>query len=125
MSHGITLAQALQTVTGLSLVDLENEWRAFLGVGEIPAEVLDPASALGKPADPYFEVGEQVTLPATPFQQRIFTTPEEKPIANMTCFGSTPVTILRAGNDGTTNWYEVDCMGLVGWMNQSQLAGTQ
>jgi len=112
-------------ITGISLLDLENEWRAFLGVGEVPAEVLDPALMLGEPAEPFFEIGEQVMLPATPFQQRVFPTPIEKPIANLTCFANTPVTILRAGNDGTTNWYEVDCMGMVGWMSQSQLAGVQ
>lgn len=125
MARGITLEQALHTVTGLSLLELENEWRAFLGVAEVPAEILDPALMLGAPAEPYFEVGEQVILPATPFQQHVFATPEEKPISNLPCFANTPVTILRVGNDGVSNWYEVDCMGLVGWMSQSQLAGAQ
>ncbi len=125
MEHGATLEQALQTATGVPMLDLENEWRAFLGVGAVPAEILDPALMLGAPAEPFFETGEQVTLPATPFQQKVFSTPEEKPISNLTCFANTPVTILQAGNDGTTNWYEVDCMGIVGWMSQSQLAGVQ
>jgi len=125
MAHGITLEQALQTVTGMSMLELENEWRAFLGIGEVPAEILDPALMLSEPAEPFFEVSEQVILPATPFQQLVFTSPEEKPVSNLTCFANTPVVILRAGNDGTSNWYEVDCMGIVGWMNQSQLAGAQ
>ncbi|RPJ00120.1 MAG: hypothetical protein EHM39_05360 [Chloroflexi bacterium] len=35
------------------------------------------------------------------------------------------VTILQAGNDGTTNWYQVDCMGQIGWIAQAELVGPQ
>ncbi len=123
MARGLPLEQALQTATGETFLDLENEWRAHLGIGPVPAEELDPALALGEPAEPFFEVGSSVTLPASPFQQPIYSAPSVSSIANAACFANTPVKILRAGGDGTLNWYEIDCMGMSGWMNQGQLVG--
>jgi len=125
MRRGAPLTEALETVTGKTLLELENEWRAFLNVSPVPEDVLDPGAALDDPADPYFMEDESVVLSATPLQPLLYSKPSTVSIANRTCFANTPVTILRAGSDGTTNWYEVDCMGLVGWMNQSQLAGPQ
>jgi len=123
MKHGVALEQALETATGQSFLDLENAWRGFLGVAEVPLSVLDPASALSEPAEPFFAEGDQVTLPAAPFQQTIYTAPSTTSISNAFCFANTPVTILRAGSDGALNWYEVDCMGMRGWMNQGQMVG--
>lgn len=120
--HGASLPEALESVTGISFLDLENEWRAFLGVGPVPAEVLDPSLTLSDPVEPSYAPGEEVVLPPTPFQQLVYNAPTEKSIADAMCFANTSVEILRAGNDGTVNWYEVDCLGMVGWMNQAQLA---
>ncbi|NDJ78292.1 MAG: hypothetical protein GYB65_18745 [Chloroflexi bacterium] len=121
MSSGATLEQALETATGATLLELENEWRAFLGVPPVPAEVLDPALTLTEPVEPFVAVGEQFTLPTTPFQQPIYERPADNAVASAACFANNSVTILQAGSDGTTNWYEVDCMGMVGWMSQDQL----
>ena len=121
MSTGILLADALEAATGIPMVDLENEWRAFLGVEPIPAEVFDPGLALSDPVEPFFAPDEQVILPAAPFQQLIYSAPTTQSAANAACFANSPVTIKRAGSDGSLNWYEVDCMGLTGWMNQGQL----
>lgn len=120
MSRALPLEIALENATGLTFLDLENEWRAYLGVAPVPPEVLNPALALSAPAEPFFAVADQVTLPATPFQQPIYERPATNAIAAATCFANTPVKILTAGSDGTTNWYEVDCMGMVGWMSQGQ-----
>ncbi|MBN1681370.1 MAG: hypothetical protein JW966_13900 [Anaerolineae bacterium] len=121
MARAIPLEQALETVTGMTFLELENEWRAFLGVGEVPLDVLDPAAALDDPIEPFFAEGESVTLPAAPFQSPIYNYPTTTSIADAMCFGNMPVTILNAGSDGVMNWYEVDCMGMIGWMNQGQL----
>jgi hypothetical protein len=123
VKRGTTVEDALQVVTGKTFLELENEWRAFLGIPPVAPEQLDPALALGEPDDPYFEVGEIVTLPSTPFQQPMYNKPTEISIADAVCFANMQATILRAGSDGTVNWYEVDCMGMVGWMNQGQLVG--
>ncbi|HEX3052938.1 MAG TPA: hypothetical protein VHP83_19925, partial [Aggregatilineaceae bacterium] len=125
MSHGITLEQALENVTGLTFLELENEWRAFLGVGPVPEELLDPALALDAPIEPFFAEGEQVTLPGTPFQQPVYNAPTTTAIADGTCFANSTVTILLAGSDGVQNWYQIDCMGMQGWMSQEQLGAVQ
>lgn len=121
MSQAKTLDNALVAATGKTMVELENEWRAFLGVGPIPEEILDPAAALGDPVEPFYAEGESVMMPAAPFSQPIYNAPRTNSIADAACFANTPLTILRAGNDGAVNWYEVDCMGMQGWMNQGQL----
>ena len=121
MSQARTLDEALEAATGKTLIELENEWRAFLGVGPIPEEILDPAAALGDPVEPFYAEGETVTMPASPFSQPIYNAPRTNSIADAACFANTPLTILHAGNDGEVNWYEVDCMGMQGWMNQGQL----
>lgn len=122
MARAVPLANALETATGKSFLDLENEWRAFLGIPPVAAEQLDPGLGLAEPAEPFFAVGESVMLPPTPFQTPLYSKPSEKSAAN-TCFANTAVTVLRVGNDGVMNWYEVDCMGMIGWMNQGQLVG--
>jgi hypothetical protein len=115
------LGEALETATGISFIDLENEWRTYLGVGPIPAEVLDPASVLSEPVDPLYAVGDSFTLESATLQTPLYNKPSEVAIANSACFTGSTVTILRAGSDGTQNWYEVDCQGLVGWMNETSL----
>ncbi len=122
MAQARTLGQSLEMVTGKTMLELENEWRDFLGVGPVPEAVLNPASILGEPVEPYFEVGEQIVLPPTPFSQPIYSEPKTRSIANTSCFANTAVTITHAGNDGEMNWYEVDCMGMTGWMYQGQLS---
>ncbi|MBI5958490.1 MAG: hypothetical protein HY866_07145 [Chloroflexi bacterium] len=123
--HGANLVQALETVTGQPFLDLENEWRAFLGVSPVAADVLDPGLTLGAPAEPFFAEGDTVILPSAPFSQPIYTEPKVRSVAMGACFASSKVTIRRAGHDGTVNWYEVDCTGMVGWMNQTQLVAPQ
>lgn len=125
IGDGASVVEALETVYAQTFLELENEWRAFLGIAPVAPEQLDPALALDAPAEPFLAEGEQVVLPATPFSQPLYTEPDERSIANGACFANSPATVLRAGNDGITNWYEVDCMGLVGWMTQAQLLGTQ
>jgi len=125
IQHGSNLSQALETATGQTFLDLENGWRAFLGIGPVPAEVLDPSLTLSDPAAPFYAEGEQITLPAAPFSQPIYKEPKTRSISMGACFASSQVTIRRAGSDGTVNWYEVDCQGQIGWMNHTQLAGPQ
>jgi hypothetical protein len=125
MAKGYTLEQTLDRVLGKTLLDLENEWRAFLGFGPVPEEILDPGLALDDPAEPFYAEGESVLMPANAFQILMYSRPSEQSTVTGSCFANTPVTVLRAGNDGVVNWYEVDCMGQTGWMNQGQMAGAQ
>jgi hypothetical protein len=121
MASGALLSEALETATGLTLLDLENEWRTFLGIPPIAPEQLDPGLALDPLVEPYFELGEQITVPATTFQQPLYGRPTRSSAASGACFANMTLTIVRGGNDGTVNWYEVDCMGIEGWISQAEL----
>jgi len=125
MGAGRILEDALLNVTGQTLLELENEWRAFLGQPEVPLELVDPAAALNPPAEPFFAVGESVTVPAASYQVLLYTRPSKTSIAAAACYANMSLTILQAGNDSVTNWYQVDCMGQIGWVSQADLAGPQ
>ena len=112
---------ALETATGITFIDLENEWRTYLGVGVIPAEILDPAAILSEPVDALFGVGDSLTLESTTLQTPLYNRPSAVSVASSACFTGSTVTILRVGYDGAQNWYEVDCQGLVGWLNEVAL----
>ena len=125
MDRGRVLDDALKNVTGQTLLELENEWRAFLGQPEVPLALIDPGAALADPAEPFFAVGETVTVPAAGFSVLLYSRPDELSTANAACYANMTVTVLQAGNDGLMNWYEVDCMGQKGWISQAALAGVQ
>ena len=125
MGAGRSLEDALKNVTGQTLLELENEWRAFLGQPEVPLELIDPGAALDEPAEPFFAVGELVMIPPAGFSVLLYNRPSKTSIAASACYANMDVTVLQAGNDGTTNWYQVDCMGQIGWIAQAELAGPQ
>jgi hypothetical protein len=60
-------------------------------------------------------------VPATTFQQPLYGRPTRSSAASGACFANMTLTIVRGGNDGTVNWYEVDCMGIEGWISQAEL----
>ncbi len=121
LRSGQTLYQALETVTGKTFLELENEWRAYIGFNVLSLADVDPASALDDPIDAAFAVGDTVTLPAMPMQVPMADAPGPGQIGNAPCFGGTEVTILRVGSLDGVNYYEVDCGGLTGWMTLGQL----
>ncbi len=123
LALAIPLGEAIENATGVPLGELENAWRASLGLPPVAAEALDAALALGPPVEPFFAEGEEVALPAQPFQQVMKTEPLESATDAGLCMANLPVTVLRVGNDGELNWYQVDCMGGVGWLHQGQLVG--
>lgn len=115
------LSSALEAATGVVYLDLENQWRAFLGVGPVPAEILDPGAVLSETVDAQYEVGDSITLQAATLQTPLYNKPSPTSIANASCFNNSTITILRSGYDGEQNWYEVDCQGLVGWVSEATL----
>lgn len=121
LTRGRALDVALENVTGFTLLELENGWRAYLGVGPVPAEVLDPGAILSEPVDPLFDVGDTLVLETANLREPLYNKPAEDALATSSCFGNSPLTILRAGNDGRQNWYEIDCQGLTGWITEGIL----
>jgi hypothetical protein len=110
-----TLYTALQEATGESFLDLENAWRRYIGFPEIT-----PAAALEDPVNPIAAVGDKVILSTKAFQYLLYGEPGSI-LASGACFPGATVTILRVGSLEGVDYYEVDCMGMVGWMTANQL----
>lgn len=119
----MTLYEAIEEVTGKSFLEIENEWRAYIGFNLLDLADFDPASALQGPLDAAFAVGDVVTLPAMPLQVTLYEAPGPNQPSNVPCFGGADVTILRVGSLDGVNYYEVDCGGLIGWTTLGQLQG--
>src|SRR5690606_17195506 len=66
MRQNVSVYDALEQVTGKTFFELENGWRAYLGLEPFTEADLDPAAALEPVTDPIAAVGEKVTLPASP-----------------------------------------------------------
>lgn len=119
-----SLDDAIAEVTGKSFLEIENEWRAYIGFNILSLAEVDPASALEDPIDPAFAVGDLVTLPAMPLQVPLNEAPGPNQLSVAACFGGTDVTILRIGSLDSVNYYEVNCTGFIGWVTLGQLQGT-
>jgi hypothetical protein len=111
---------AVAQVVGKPFLELENEWRVYIGFEQLSLADIDPASALEELVNPVLSPGDTVTLPGfTPVP--LNENPGPAQIANAQCFGGTEVTILRGGSLDGTDYYEVDCQGLTGWLTAEAL----
>lgn len=125
MKQNTDLYEALETVTGVSFFELENRWRAYIGLPPFELADLDPAQALEPPIDPVAAEGDVRTLPATPPLVPLNEKPALRAIASGQCFANMEITILRVGSLEGVDYYEVDCMGQTGWLTRDQLVGPQ
>lgn len=88
---------------------------------ELPEEPKDESPlVLEDPIDPAFQPGDAVTLPSSPFQQLMYPAPGD-PLAMGACYAGTTVAILQMGSLEGMNYYEIDCMGMIGWVTADQL----
>ncbi len=117
--------EAIEEVTGVSFFDLENGWRTYVGFEPLSLADVDPASALEPYDDPMFAVGDVVTLPALPALSPVYEKPGPRVKAIGQCFANMQVTILTIGALEGVPYYEIDCMGQIGWMGREQLVGPE
>ncbi|MBN1565111.1 MAG: hypothetical protein JXA10_14805 [Anaerolineae bacterium] len=122
---GISFTDALEEATGTSFLDLENGWRAYVGFPAVDLVDLDPALALEPYDDPQFVVGDFATLPGTPPIALLYEAPKPKALASGSCWANTQVTLLAMGQIDGTAYFQVDCLGQIGWMTRDQLVGTK
>jgi hypothetical protein len=125
LARNESIFTAVEAVTGKPFLDVENEWRTYLGFEPFSPEDLDPTAALQPYEDNVIAVGDSVVLPAVPAFANLYEAPGPKQLVSGTCFANMPVTILRMGTIDDLPYFEVDCMGQVGWMTRDQLVGTQ
>lgn len=121
MRQDHSIYEAVEQVTGKPFLEIENEWRIYLGYRPLTVADIDPSAALEPLVDPLYDVGDVVTLPTTPPVSLIFEHPGPNQIAKGQCFAGMQVTIKRGGSLDGMDYYEVDCMGQIGWMGRDQL----
>lgn len=114
---------AIAQVTGQTFVEVENAWRAYIGFAPVDPCKIDPAACLEVYEDPMLAVGDQVTLPAMPPLVKMYMEPGEGKLPGPQCFGNTVVTITQMGAVDGIAYFEIDCMGLVGWVTREVLVG--
>ncbi len=124
--EGKSVYQAVEDLTGKPFLEVENEWRTYLGFRPLTPADLDPALALLPYEDSVIAVGDTITLPAMPPIVQLGESPIPRPPISGACFANTPVEVLRMGQaeDGTA-YFEIDCMGMTGWVTRDALVGPQ
>ena len=108
-----------------AVLDIENEWRAYLGLEPLTLADVDPAAALEPFEDNLIAVGDTITLPASPMMSPLAEKPGPKSLSGGQCFANTPVTVLNMGMLDGVPYYQIDCMGMTGWVTRDQLVGPQ
>lgn len=118
---GLGVIEAIEAAAGVTFFDLQNDWRAYIGAPPFTLADLDPASALDEPVNPVAAVGDTLTLPVTPALVPLAEQPGPRSLASGQCFASMAVTVLRVGSLEGVDYYEVDCMGMTGWVTAETL----
>lgn len=125
MRTGPTIYEAVERVTGKPFLDVENEWREYLGLKPLTPADINPAEALEPYEDNLIAVGDTITLPATPMMVSLGEKPGPKALSSGQCFANTPVTVLNMGLLDGVAYFEIDCMGMTGWVTRDRLVGPQ
>lgn len=118
-SGGVGIYEAIEQATGKSFFDLENEWRAYTGFTQLSLADIDPAATLDDAPDAKYQPSDSVVMPGP-----LPVTLKDDPggiIGMAQCFPGTMVAILRVGSLDGVDWYEVDCLGLTGWVTLDDL----
>lgn len=125
MRLGDGLIATIEDLTGEAFLDLENAWRTGLGFRALTLADIDPALALEPYEDDLLAVGDTVTLPATPPLVGLNIEPGEKAVAQGQCFGGMDVTVMEMGTLDGVPYFQIDCMGMTGWVTRDALVGPQ
>ncbi len=124
-SDNLLFYDAVERVTGVPFLDIENAWRTYLGFEPLTPENLDPSLALQPYEDSLFAVGDKVTLPAVPAMAMLYTEPVPNALIAGSCWANMEVEILAMGQLDGVIYIQVDCMGQKGWMTRDQVVGVE
>ena len=121
LQSNMTLNDVLEEATGKPFYELENEWRVYLGYEPFSDADRDPSLLMAEAVDPLFAVGDTFTVPG-PRPMTLYENagPNQMP-SSAACFAGIQGEVLRSGSLEGANYYEVDCSGLKGWVEESQL----
>jgi hypothetical protein len=122
---GQSVFESVEELTGKPFLEIENEWRAYLGYKPINPVDLDPSLALEPYEDPLIAVGDKITLPALPAVVPLGEDPLPRTLGVGTCFANTEVEVLKMGQSDGVAYFQVNCMGMIGWVTRDKLVGAQ
>jgi hypothetical protein len=120
-----SIYDAVEAITGRPFLEIENEWRAYLGFPPIEPVDLDLSLALQPYDDPLLTVGDTVILPSVPAMSLIYQEPKPNALASGSCWANMEVEILAIGQINDTVYVQVDCMGQMGWMTRDKVVGEE
>jgi hypothetical protein len=124
MAGGTGFYASIEAVAGKTFFEVENEWRAYIGVAPFDLADIDPAAALEPVGDPLYEVGATFVLPATTPFLLIYEEPTPQSLAGAQCYANMTLTVLASGSHDGLDYYQVECLGMTGWVARDHLAGT-
>ena len=116
---------AVEQATGETFLDIENDWRVYIGFAAIMPEDLDPSLLLEPYEDTMVAAGDIVTLPALPAISMMYQDPMPNALVSGSCYANVDVEILRMGQLDDVAYFEINCMGQVGWVTRDQLVGAE
>ncbi len=123
MAKGTPFYQAFEATFERPFVEVENEWRAYLGANLLNPADIDPASALQDYTDSMIAVGDEITLPAMPVLVSMKEAPGPNAIPGPQCFGGSKVKVLAMGALDEVPYFQIECMGMTGWVTREALVG--
>lgn len=120
-AQAIPFYDAIEQATGTDFLTLENGWRRYIGAPDLTLADVDPAAALEPYEDDLIAAGDMITLPDMPPLVHLLEHPKPRSLGSGTCFGGMDITVLRVGQLAGNPWYEIDCMGMIGWVTRDAL----
>ena len=124
-AQAIPVREALETASGVSFLELENGWRTYIGLQALTLADVDPASALEPYEDSLFAEGDVVNLPSSPAMVMINEFPgSQRGMPVGSCFGGTEVTLLQIGAIDGVPYFQIDCLGQIGWVARDSVSGS-
>ncbi|MBI5960869.1 MAG: hypothetical protein HY866_19175 [Chloroflexi bacterium] len=125
LHFGTSIFESIEKLTGKPFLEIENEWRVYLGYKPLTAGDLDPSLALEPYEDPLIAVGDKITLPALPAMVPLGEDPLPRTLAAGTCFSNPEVEVLKMGQSEGVAYFQINCMGMIGWVTRDKLVGAE
>lgn len=124
MIQGASVYDALEQITGESFLDLENKWRTYLGYKPLDLADIDPTAALAPVLEPLFEIGETIPFPEHVGWLIFYQEPTPTSMIGGQCCAHMDITVQAMGSRDGLDYYQIECMGQVGWVPRDSLVGT-
>ncbi len=114
----IVMVNSDYSMAGFNLMETTQAIYEIIGLEfpEIVVEEVDPLENLQPSENAVYTDGDTIVLPPVPPTISLGISPGDTLQSNARCFANTEITILRSGSIEGINYYEIDCLGMTGWV---------